>query len=88
MNIIEKRRKLHEFIDNSNENIADTLFSIIQSQKISYTNYLKDYNKEIDETMKKIDKGDFITHEEVEKEAESWQAKKERLSGMRRSTNF
>lgn len=72
MNIIEKKKKLHEFIDNSNENIVDTLFSIIESQKISYTNYLKDYNKEIDEAMKKIDKGDFITHEEVEKEAESW----------------
>lgn len=72
MNIIEKRRKLHEFIDNSNENIVDTLFSLIERQKISYTDFLKDYNKEIDEAMKKIDKRDFITHEDVEKEAESW----------------
>ncbi len=28
MNIVEKRRKLHELIDNSNENTLDTLFLI------------------------------------------------------------
>jgi predicted transcriptional regulator len=67
MNMGEKRRKLHEFIDNSNENIVDTLFSIIESQKISANNFLKDYNREIDEAMESIDKGFFITHENVEK---------------------
>jgi predicted transcriptional regulator len=35
-------------------------------------NFLKNYNKEIDEAMERIDKGLFITHEDVEKEAEKW----------------
>ncbi len=72
MNIVEKRRKLHEYIDNSNENMVNTLFSVIEGQKISYTDFLINCNNEIDDAMKEIDKGNFITHEDVEKEAESW----------------
>jgi len=30
------------------------------------------YNKDIDEAMARIDKGEFTTHEDVEKEMESW----------------
>lgn len=50
--------------------------------------FLKDCNLEIDEAMERIDKGYFITHEDAEKEAESWQAEKERLCEMRGLNNF
>jgi predicted transcriptional regulator len=33
---------------------------------------IKQYNKEIDEAMARIDKGEYTTHEELIKESESW----------------
>ena len=33
---------------------------------------IEQYNREIDEAMARIDKGEFTTHEAVEKEMESW----------------
>lgn len=33
---------------------------------------LEQYNREIDDAMKRMDEGKFITQEEVEKEAEQW----------------
>ncbi len=72
MNTIEKKRKLLEYIENSDKQVINTLFSIIQRQRTSNENFLKDYNQEIDEAMERIDKGFFVTHEDVEKEAEKW----------------
>ncbi|MEJ7683279.1 MAG: hypothetical protein WKG06_36555 [Segetibacter sp.] len=72
MNTIEKRRKLVEYIKNSDDKIIDTLFSIIWSKKILHEDFLRDYNREIDEAMERIDKGFFITQEDVENEAEKW----------------
>ncbi len=72
MNTTEKKRKLLEYLENSDEQVINTLFSIIQRQRTSNENFLKDYNQEIDEAMERIDKGFFVTHEDVEKEAEKW----------------
>ena len=33
---------------------------------------IEQYNKEIDAAMKRIDAGEFISHEDLEKEAEQW----------------
>ena len=33
---------------------------------------IKQYNKDIDEAMARIDKGEFTTHEDLEKEMETW----------------
>ncbi len=33
---------------------------------------MEQYNKEIDEAMKRMDEGRFITQEDLEKEAEKW----------------
>ncbi len=72
MNTIEKKIKLVEYIENSDEKVINALYSIVESQKNSEQDFLKDYNYEIDEAMKRIDDGFFITHEDVEKEAEKW----------------
>jgi len=61
---------------------------IIESRKFVGVTFLKDCNLEIDEVMQRIDKGYFITHQDAEKEAESWQAEKERLCEMRGLNNF
>ncbi len=75
MDTIEKRRKLVEYIENaenSDEMVIDALFSIIENEETFHQDFLKDYNREIDEAMERIDKGFFITHDDVEKEAEKW----------------
>lgn len=33
---------------------------------------IEQYNREIDEAMRRIDAGEFITQEDLEKEAEQW----------------
>ena len=33
---------------------------------------IEQYNKEIDDAMARIDTGNFTTHEDIEKEMESW----------------
>ena len=35
-------------------------------------NNLERYNKDIDEAMARIDNGEYTTHEDVEKEMETW----------------
>ena len=57
MDTIEKRRKLVEYIENSDGRVIDTLFSIIESKKNLHEDFLKDYNREIDEAIERIDKG-------------------------------
>ncbi len=71
MNTIEKRRKLVEYIENaenSDEKVIDALFQIIENEKTFHQDFLKDYNREIDEAMARIDRGFFTTHDDVEKE--------------------
>jgi hypothetical protein len=72
VDIIEKRKKLHEYIDNSNDEVVNNLYSYLQIPKSSYADFLKNYNSEIDEAMARIDQGFFVSHEDVEKEAEQW----------------
>lgn len=72
MDTTEKRKKLVEYIENSDEQAIDNLFWIIENKKTPDEEFLRNYNKEIDEAMERIDKGFYMTHENVEKEAESW----------------
>ncbi len=50
----------------------ESLYLFIQGQNTLHEEFLKNYNREIDEAMASIDKGFFSTHEDVEKEAEKW----------------
>ncbi len=72
MDTMEKRKKLHEYIENIDEEIVDNLYSYFQQREGDFADFIKNYNREIDEAMERIDKGFFVTHEDVEKEAEQW----------------
>ncbi len=51
------------------ESILSVIKSFVQPEEwIS----IEQYNREIDEAMKRIDEGKFITQEDLEKEAEQW----------------
>ncbi len=69
MSIIEIREKLHEYVDNSEDDIINAVFALFKTYNNSPKMNSKDileYNKEIDEAMKEIDKGKLFTHNEVE----------------------
>ncbi len=72
MNSLEKKAKLHEYIENSDEQVVESLYSFIQGQNTLHEEFLENCNREIDDAMASIDKGFFSAHEDVEKEAEKW----------------
>jgi len=64
----------HEFIQklrNVDESVFDKL-EIFLNKSTSSGISLSQYNKEIDEANARIDAGDFLTQEEVEKIANQW----------------
>jgi hypothetical protein len=68
MSTIEIREKLHQYIDNSEDDIINAVFALFKtynnSPKMNSAD-IDEYNKDIDEAMAEIDKGNFYTHEEV-----------------------
>lgn len=50
------------------ESILSVIKSIVQSEEID----IEQYNKEIDEAMKRMDAGEFDTHEEVVAMSKKW----------------
>ncbi|MFN0083284.1 MAG: hypothetical protein ACKVOM_12275 [Ferruginibacter sp.] len=69
MSTIEIREKLHKYIDSSEDDIIAAVFAFFKT----YNNIPKDehldiaeYDKDINDAMEEIDKGDFYTQEEVE----------------------
>lgn len=51
------------------ESILSVIRSMIQpDERVG----VEQYNKEIDDAMRRIDEGRFITQEDLEKEAEQW----------------
>ncbi len=69
MGTIEIREKLHEYIDNSTDDIVAAVFAFFKT----YNRIPKDedldiaeYNKELEEAMAEIDNDEFYTQSEVE----------------------
>ena len=68
MGTIEIREKLHQYVDNSEDDIINAVFALFKtynsSPKMSEAD-IEEYNRDIDKAMKEIDNGNFVTHEEV-----------------------
>lgn len=55
------------------KSLLELMKSFLSEDKgTSKTTSLKNYNKELDEAMKRIDNGNFTTLEELEKEMKEW----------------
>ena len=69
MSTIEIREKLHQYVDNSEDDIINAVFALFKtynnSPKMNNEDILE-YNKDINEALKEIDKGNFLSHSEVE----------------------
>lgn len=69
-------KEIHRYWDLLNTTQKKSILSMIKSflqpaEKGSPIS-IEQYNKELDEAMKRINEGKFITHEDLEKEMDKW----------------
>jgi predicted transcriptional regulator len=69
MSIIEIRKELHQYIDNSTDNIIAAVYALLKTYNSddTVTVDLEKYNSDIDEAMKEMDAGKFASHDDVKK---------------------
>ncbi len=69
MSNIEIRKELHNYIDNSTDDIIVAVYALLKTYNNdnSETVDLKEYNSDIDEAMKEMDSGNFVSHNDVKK---------------------
>ena len=76
MTTITEREKIAKLVLTTGDDaILDKIKALISSSAKAKANYLKKYNKEIDEAVARIKKGKFLTHEQVEALLEQWEEK-------------
>jgi len=75
MDLQAELKWIHQELDNvKDENLLEAIKNILKyrkkvsSERIS----IEQYNKEIDESIAQIERGEFHTQEEVEKMAKEW----------------
>ncbi len=74
MKSLELKKRVHEIIDASDDEIIRAVYTLLQAsdtENILGENVEK-YNQELEDAESEIDKGDFITHEDLKKEAKNW----------------
>ena len=65
--------KYWEFLSESQKkSIVGMIKSFIQPSAKKGRVSVKEYNKQIDEAMERMDAGDFISHQEVLEDAKKW----------------
>ena len=74
MSIAELRLQLHQFIDDvSNKEQLEAIYALMKSTDSSVKRMtIEEYTSAIDESIDQIEKGKFLTQEEIEKESENW----------------
>ncbi len=73
MNLEARKYHFIENLVNVDESTLEKLEFVLKQAKTSSERIsLEQYNKEIDEAIAEVEKGEFYTQEEVEKMAEKW----------------
>ena len=69
MSTIDIRKELHSYIDNSTDDIIAAVYALLKTYNTDHNESLdiKEYNSDIEEAMKEMDKGEFDLHEDVKK---------------------
>ena len=69
MSSIEIRKELHQYIDNSTDDIIAAVYALLKTYNSDDTVSvdLEEYNSDIDEAMKEMDAGKFASHDDVKK---------------------
>jgi predicted transcriptional regulator len=66
---LTKRKKLVELVENTS---SEVLFNSLWE---SAEKFVSQYNSELDASVKRIEKGEFFTQDEVDSRLESWENK-------------
>lgn len=74
MNTTDLRKKVHEIIDTSDDEVIKAVYTLLQTSDAEYIlgASVEQYNKEIDEAEAAIDSGKYITQKDLEKEIKKW----------------
>ena len=76
MEAIDLRQNVLDYINNKADTrflrLVNALAKSYQEEEISDRISIEQYNKEIDESIAQIERGEFYTQEEVEKMAKEW----------------
>ena len=68
------KKRVHKIIDASDDEIIWAVYTLLQANDSG--NILgvsiEKYNQELEDAEAEIDKGDFITHEELKNEVKNW----------------
>ena len=69
MSTIDIRKELHNYIDNSTDDIIAAVYALLKTYNNDYNESvdIKEYNSDIEEAMKEMDNGEFDLHEDVKK---------------------
>lgn len=69
MSSIEIRKELHQYIDNSTDDIIAAVYALLKTYNSDDTVTVdsEEYNSDIDEAMKEMDAGKYISHDDVKK---------------------
>lgn len=69
MSTIDIRKELHNYIDNSTDDIIAAVYALLKTYNNdnNETVDIKEYNSDIEEAMKEMDSGEFDLHEDVKK---------------------
>ena len=69
MSTIDIRKELHQYIDNSTDDIITAVYAMLKTYNndSNETVDIQEYNNDIDRAMKAMDNGEFDLHEDVKK---------------------
>lgn len=69
MSTIDIRKELHNYIDNSTDDIIAAVYAMLKAYNSDHSEDVdkQEYNNDIDEAMKEMDNGVFDLHEDVKK---------------------
>jgi hypothetical protein len=69
MSNIDIRKELHQYIDNSTDDIIAAVYAMLKTYNSEPGEDIdmKEYNDDIDTAMKEIDNGEFTSHDAAKK---------------------
>lgn len=70
----ELKKRVHELIDASDDEIIRAVYTLLRANNTGNIpgESIKRYNQELEDAGAEIDKGDFITHEDLKMEVKNW----------------
>ena len=76
MNVMDLQARKYEFIQQlfkiERESVMDKLEKLLKKEQLDKRDTIEQYNADIDAGIKEIGRGEFYTHEEVRKIADTW----------------